>query len=285
MFVAHEIWRTGRYDVVEVEALRVEAHLTALKRCLRRASAGGTYRVSSLWLYAIETRIEPWYQKLSALLERDRPRTLEGEHEPQEGGESTLRPVAVSPSREAAVSEPQSMASPPAEVNLSPLGPDFPYELFTASDVLIAPSSHDLSHFDWGVSTRAATSAPTSHGEGQPVTATSTSTQNYFQQAQAPIPGPSYQMSPLTGSGHAHYLTNNNNLNGNTGDLDAWFGNLNMDLDPSTLNRDCLSDGLPGSDIFLSSLAPYLPVDSGQQRDPGGVMKDDSSQATERGGQ
>lgn len=73
LFVAHNIWRTGGYHLINVDSLRAGHYINGLKRVLSVASDGGKFRPPSLWLYAIETRIEPWWRAFSALLDRDRP--------------------------------------------------------------------------------------------------------------------------------------------------------------------------------------------------------------------
>lgn len=74
LFLAHEIWKTGRYDLVDVGSLRIGSYIASLKKCLNTASAGGRYRTPELWVYALRTRIEPWYRDLCALLEDSRAR-------------------------------------------------------------------------------------------------------------------------------------------------------------------------------------------------------------------
>lgn len=73
LFVAHNVWRTGNYDLVNIDSLRLGYYVEGLKRVLTIASDGGRFRPPSLWLYAIQTRIEPWWGAIRARLERDRP--------------------------------------------------------------------------------------------------------------------------------------------------------------------------------------------------------------------
>ncbi|KAG8157502.1 hypothetical protein KVR01_012544 [Diaporthe batatas] len=73
MFVAHDIWRTGKYDAVDIDSLRPGYYIEGVKRVLSIASDGGRFRPPSLWLYAIQTRIQPWWEAFRARLDRDRP--------------------------------------------------------------------------------------------------------------------------------------------------------------------------------------------------------------------
>ncbi|KAL1848949.1 hypothetical protein Daus18300_013407 [Diaporthe australafricana] len=73
LFVAHNIWRTGGYHLINVDSLRAGYYIKGLKRVLSASSDGAKFRPPSLWLYAIETRIEPWWRSFSAMLDRDRP--------------------------------------------------------------------------------------------------------------------------------------------------------------------------------------------------------------------
>ncbi|KAI3401486.1 hypothetical protein diail_10920 [Diaporthe ilicicola] len=73
LFVAHNVWRTGNYHLINVDSLRAGYYIEGLKKVLRVASDGGKFRTPSMWLYAIETRIEPWWKTFCAMLDRDRP--------------------------------------------------------------------------------------------------------------------------------------------------------------------------------------------------------------------
>lgn len=69
--VAHEVWRTKKYEILEVNTLKIDAYITALRAGLEAASEKGRYRVPSLWLNALQAKIEPWWQALRRLLARD----------------------------------------------------------------------------------------------------------------------------------------------------------------------------------------------------------------------
>lgn len=285
LFVAHEVWRTGRYDVVDIETLRIEAYLTALKRCLRATSSGGKYRISSLWLYALETRIEPWYQRLYALLQRDRPRREDP------AGEETPRPSsrqAVSPNRGKTASQSQDRDSTTvndtlAEVPLSPLLLEFPFELFSSSDMFAAPPSNSIPQFDWRLSTNPISFNASALGNEARLT-TTRSTQTSSEPLREPQTRPSYLEHHLeTISGDAH-LGPNNSPNGNLGDLDSWFGDLNMDLDPFTCTLDYLNEVLPGCDVFSSIPSHDVPPRAAQQLKSGGLRGDGGGSATAQSG-
>lgn len=135
--VAHEVWRTKRYDIVDVDALKIDAYIVALRDRLEAVSDKGRYRVPSLWLNALQAKIEPWWQTLRRLLAHDRPAWQEAH-----GPSAAVRPP---PQQECVSSELQQPAASPYSTLLgapsSPLLPDF----FFDSAVLDPLSSGVLS--------------------------------------------------------------------------------------------------------------------------------------------
>lgn len=149
LFVAHNIWRTGKYDVVNIDSLRPGYYIEGIKRVLTIASDGGKFRPPSLWLYAIQTRIQPWWEAFRARLDRDRPppsrSRSSGEVEGATGAtppSTKSSPVAQQPPPRRQTSEPLSPSynrasvcpfitaeaqSPPAAV---------PYDIFSASHAM-----------------------------------------------------------------------------------------------------------------------------------------------------
>lgn len=280
LFVAHEVWRTGRYDVVDVEDLRIEVYLTALKRCLRTASSGGKYRTSSLWLYALETRIEPWYKRLYTLLQRDGPRVPPGE---DLEGEETPRPSssrAVSPNGAETASKSQdgnftTAKNTLTEVPVSPLLLEFPFELFSASDMFAAPFTNGITNFNWGLSTKPISpNASTLHDETQLAT-TARSTQALLKPLREPATGHTYTERPVGTTSAGSHLEANDSVNSNLGDLDTWFENLNMELDPLMFNWDYMNQVMPGSDMFTSSMPPHASAGAPQHLHSEGAGDDD----------
>lgn len=69
--VAHEVWRTKSYKKLDLNTLKIDAYITALRARLRIASEKGRYRVPTLWLNALQAKIEPWWQALRSLLAQD----------------------------------------------------------------------------------------------------------------------------------------------------------------------------------------------------------------------
>lgn len=69
--VAHEVWRTKKYEALDVNTLKIDAYIVALRAGLEAASEKGRYRVPSLWLNALQAKIEPWWQALRRLLAQD----------------------------------------------------------------------------------------------------------------------------------------------------------------------------------------------------------------------
>lgn len=144
MFVAHNIWRTGEYDLVNIDSLRPGYYIEGIKRVLTIASDGGRFRPPSLWLYAIQTRIEPWWEAFRARLERDRPPPSRS----RSSGEVEGVPGATPSSTTAAT--PPSAAQKPRRQTSEPLPPSYdrtsvspfteaqppdpvPYDIFSAS--------------------------------------------------------------------------------------------------------------------------------------------------------
>lgn len=69
--VAHETWRTQKYNIIDVNMLKIDFYIIALRDRLETASQQGRYRVPTLWLNALQAKIEPWWQTLRRLLEND----------------------------------------------------------------------------------------------------------------------------------------------------------------------------------------------------------------------
>lgn len=148
LFVAHNIWRTGKYDLVNIDSLRPGHYIEGLKRVLTIASDGGKFRPPSLWLYAIQTRIEPWWRSFRARLDRDRPppsrarSSGEVEGAPGSAPSSTAAegPAAVTAQPRRQTSEPlppcydRASVSPFAEDTQSPAR--VPYDIFSASQAM-----------------------------------------------------------------------------------------------------------------------------------------------------
>lgn len=169
LFLAHEVWKTGRYDLVDVGSLRIGGYIASLKKCLHAASAGGRYRTPALWVYALRTRIEPWYRDLCTLMEDSRAgastAALEAEGE-VEGGDRTPRPY-LEPSGpnlfDASRASPPPSTVPTADTSASPRAPheandarapgagggeffspllfDFPFEILSSGGTSNPPSS------------------------------------------------------------------------------------------------------------------------------------------------
>lgn len=149
LFVAHNIWRTGKYDLVNIDSLRPGHYIEGLKRVLTIASDGGKFRPPSLWLYAIRTRIEPWWASFRARLERDRPPLPPGRS--RSWGEVEGAQGATPPS---ATVSPSSSAKEPRRQTSEPLPPGYdrtsvssfttetdtpepvPYDIFSASHAM-----------------------------------------------------------------------------------------------------------------------------------------------------
>lgn len=147
MFVAHNIWRTGEYDLVNIDSLRPGYYIEGLKRSLTIASDGGRFRPPSLWLYAIQTRIEPWWEAFRARLERDRPppsrSRSSGEVEGAPGATPSSTTAATPPN---AVKQPRRQTSEPLppsydRTSVSPFTETqppahVPYDIFSASQAM-----------------------------------------------------------------------------------------------------------------------------------------------------
>ncbi|KAG6363878.1 hypothetical protein INS49_008981 [Diaporthe citri] len=149
MIVAHNIWRTGEYDLVNIDSLRPGYYIEGIKRVLAIASDGGRFRPPSLWLYAIQTRIEPWWEAFRARLERDRPPPSR----PRSSGEVEGTPEATPPST-TGVTPPSAAHQKPRRQTSEPLPPGYdrtsespfagapqppapvPYDIFSASQAM-----------------------------------------------------------------------------------------------------------------------------------------------------
>lgn len=266
------MWRTGRHDLVDIGALKLEDYISALKRCLAAASSGGKYRAPSLWLYALETRIEPWYRRLYALLQRDRP--LDQAQADSEGGQIP-RPTSneALPSTGEIV-EPEArgqgfntLCDTVTDIPLSTLLLDSPFELISTPDMLTEPSSNAVSydnisrHKSTGGSHMILTShsITPSKGEAPSTTTTTRSTQTSFE----PLRDSTTQSIETSGNLQSR-RHGSQTREGNGGDLDTWFGNMSEDLDPFTLNWDYLNEVLPGSESLFPALSPCASVGTAQ---------------------
>ena len=147
LFVAHNIWRTGKYDLVNIDSLRPGHYIEGFKRVLTIASDGGKFRPPSLWLYAIQTRIQPWWDAFCARLDRDRPppsrARSSGEVEGGPGG--TPSSTSVSPVTHQVPPRQTSEPLPPSysRASVSPFTAEaqsppaaVPYDIFSASHAM-----------------------------------------------------------------------------------------------------------------------------------------------------
>lgn len=273
LFVAHEVWRTGRYDLVDIGALRVEAYTRALKVRLKAASSGGKYRAPSLWLYALETRIEPWCMNLYALLQRDEPRgqaeaDSEGGATPRPTPNEALRPLPLDGKTIESETRKEDSSNTTCDaltdIPLSPLLLDFPLGLFSTPDRLTDHSSSAISSDGISRRTRGGSVNVTGHSTisngGIPSTATSTrSTQTTPELFRDPTPILSET------SGNVQPDRNDSQAReGHVGDLGYWFGETSTDFDPFTHDWDSLIEALPGSDSLFPTLSPCAPVQTVQ---------------------
>lgn len=243
--VAHEAWRTKRYDVISVDTLRIDYYITALRDRLETASEKGRYRVPYLWLNALQAKIEPWWQALRRLLEGD------GHDVASAAAETpTSSSKAVSPTQRAN-SAPLDFEHPAASFNStsldlpsSPLLPEVTSDLFAydpfASDPLCAVLSYN-GIFD-----------PTATDSGLLTT----------------IPGENCDFGLLPTTVQERGLTNPlreqiykpphgaafDFVDGNIGD----HGKDVNEIDHFTFNWGNLSELLPGPEWFFTPLPPYL---------------------------
>lgn len=140
LFVAHNIWRTGRYDLVNIDSLRPGYYIEGLKRALAIASDGGKFRPPSLWLYAIQTRIQPWWEAFRARLDRDRPPPSRARSSGEvEGTVVTAGTTPSSAASTAGTPGGTTHRSPPRRQTSEPLPPS--YSRATVSPFTAADSS------------------------------------------------------------------------------------------------------------------------------------------------
>lgn len=241
LFVAHEIFRTKRHDVVGIETLEVDAYIASLKRRLVVASSGGSYRLPSLWLYALTTRIEPWYRELRALLDKEHP--TEGSRRPPQDDAPKASAGGASPTREDPQADgDQTWFSEP----MLPLLLEFPFELFSSPDVFSMPPSRPLNG-----SSRASAARKSRAASIEPPT------------ENRPSPTAACNSTDMLQAGLCQADS--------TGDLNTWLGAT--DVNPF-FNWDDYSEIWPGSDMFLSPVPPYLTpneaVEGGYELDGGG---------------
>ena len=67
--LAHQIWATGSEEVIRVNSLKINSYIAALDRSLTLTSGEGRYRVPSMWLYALRSRLQPWHAAFRALVD------------------------------------------------------------------------------------------------------------------------------------------------------------------------------------------------------------------------
>lgn len=147
LFVAHNIWRTGKYDLVNIDSLRPGYYIEGLKRVLTIASDGGKFRPPSLWLYAIQTRIEPWWRSFRTRLDRDRPPPSRSRSSGEVEGAPGSAPSSTAAESPAATAQPRRQTSeplppcydrgcvPPAREETQTPAP-VPYDIFSASQAM-----------------------------------------------------------------------------------------------------------------------------------------------------
>lgn len=256
LFVAHEIWRTKRSDVVDFEDLRLEVYLAALKRCLGAASSGGKYRVPSLWLYALETRIEPWYQRLHVLLQRDQNRAAarrEPEEEQTPRASSGQAAPALSLERGSldARTRAQQHAQKVAEAPLSPRQVGFQPDVFSGLDMLSPPLSSALPQPEYPQSSHPPISLSTVQNGHDSLNSTA-STQITIEELQSAY-RTAHPDSTLDLFEH-DFLGSSISQAGNVDGLDEWVGTLSMNSDPFKTSWDYFDEVFPENFAFQPSM-------------------------------
>lgn len=267
LFLAHEVWKTGRYDLVDVGSLRIGAYIAALKRCLRVASAGGRYRTPSLWGYALRTRIEPWYRDLCALLERASSDKTTSRTLSEEGSEGEVTPRAGSSARAAteydAATSRRTQDAPEGGDFFSPLLFDFPFEILSSGGTpsSLPRNARDPRDTSTTAATPQATNKPFPPKSISPISAPisrspSTAEQQQQQQQQyvhaAAAPEPTLQnTSAATDLGSPSFGHNivDHDLTASLEDMDIYTNVLDF-------NWGDFGDIFPGSDMFLSPFPP-----------------------------
>ena len=64
LFHASYMVMAGVASAVNLDSLQIETHIEALLRTLERASDGSRYKTPTVWLYALQSRLLPWYREL-----------------------------------------------------------------------------------------------------------------------------------------------------------------------------------------------------------------------------
>ncbi|KAK2597515.1 hypothetical protein N8I77_012297 [Diaporthe amygdali] len=137
LFVAHNIWRTAKYNLISVDSLKLGYYIGGLKRAFSIASDGGKFRPPSLWLYAIETRIEPWWKAFCTKLNRDRPPTRSRSSGEIEASSASSTPAAAQAPRQTSEPLPQSeyrTSDPALQENQAQI--TLPYDLFSPNQAM-----------------------------------------------------------------------------------------------------------------------------------------------------
>ncbi|KAJ4419741.1 hypothetical protein N0V82_004784 [Gnomoniopsis sp. IMI 355080] len=146
--VAHEVWRTKKYDIIKVNTLKIDPYISALRDRLETASENGRYRVPTLWLNALQAKIEPWWRALRRLLERDEQNLT------MTASEESPKPPsrAVSPPQQAGCRNHLDFQHPAANYypNLldppfTPYVPAFPSDLVGSESVSVGLSNDMMS--------------------------------------------------------------------------------------------------------------------------------------------
>jgi hypothetical protein len=76
--LSFQIWASGSEDVVSLRSLKLDFYIEALARLLSAASGGGLYKVPQLWLYALQSRIQPWYDQFCLRIDTTRRADVQG---------------------------------------------------------------------------------------------------------------------------------------------------------------------------------------------------------------
>ncbi|KAI7773365.1 hypothetical protein LA080_011101 [Diaporthe eres] len=306
MFVAHNIWRTGEYDLVNIDSLRPGYYIEGIKRVLTIASDGGKFRPPSLWLYAIQTRIEPWWDALRARLERDRPPPSRSRSSGEVEGATGATPsstTATTPPRQPwrQTSEPlppsydRTSMTPFTEIQ--PSGP-VPYDIFSASQSMdflipfnfvqqappVAASAAIPDNPNLGPQPFARSSPKAVRGGsgGQTLSSGTTANTTY-----TPAPGSSRQAS-VSGSGEDQTTTRTAAAGYNLGtpfDQGEGLGNLDdyletMDLDAFNFDWSEYGPLFPGAEAFLPDPS-VLPMTSpfADEASGGGPQEDETKES------
>lgn len=132
LLVGHNIWVTHTYDLIDIDSLKLGFYVDALARTLDGASGGGRFKVPSLWLYAINSRIKPWYEKFWAELEISRPSRPSHKTETETNCDTNLMPPPTTTSR-------TREQLPPANTANSEVAPERSHNLDAKSPIPNAP--------------------------------------------------------------------------------------------------------------------------------------------------